>query len=95
MRSRYSAFTLGAADYLLASWAPQSRPSALTLDRDQRWTGLEIIETDGGQALAATGIVEFVAHYERGGVAGSLRERSAFARHEGRWVYVAAVGAAP
>ncbi len=88
MRSRYAAFVVGNDDYLLQSWAPESRPSRLTLDPGQRWTGLEILATADGRELSAVGEVEFIAHYEIDGVPGSMRERSRFRREAGRWVYV-------
>ena len=36
MRSRYSAFAVGDADYLLATWHPTTRPAELALDPEQR-----------------------------------------------------------
>ncbi|MFE9677973.1 YchJ family protein [Streptomyces sp. NPDC006259] len=84
MRSRYCAFVKGDAGYLLRTWHPRTRPGRLDLDPGMRWTGLEILDTVGGSAFHATGIVEFRASY-RGG---ALRERSRFERVEGAWVYV-------
>jgi len=88
MRSRYSAFAVGDAAYLERSWHPTTRPREMRLVPDQRWIGLDIVDTDAGGPLDADGIVEFVAHFERGGRAGQLRERSTFTRVDGRWVYV-------
>lgn len=88
MRSRFTAFALGDAEYLVHSWVPETRPDRVTIDPDQQWTKLEIIDTVDGRELAATGVVEFRAHYERAGEPGSLHERSNFRRHQGRWVYV-------
>jgi SEC-C motif-containing protein len=88
MRSRYSAFALGDADYLLATWHPTTRPAALDLDHDVRWTGLEVLATTGGSLLAAEGTVEFRASYVRGGRAGAQHENSRFARDGGRWHYL-------
>lgn len=90
MRSRYSAFVRGDADYLVHSWSPEQVPATIHLDPDRQWTGLEIVLTEAGRQLDVTGVVEFRASYvdERG--PGVVAERSTFARHEGRWVYVAA-----
>lgn len=88
MRSRFTAFATGAADHLLRSWAAAVRPQEVRVDPDRRWTRLEILDVIDGRELAATGVVEFRAHYEVGGVPGMLRERSSFAREQGRWVYV-------
>ncbi|WP_432134576.1 YchJ family protein [Streptomyces sp. bgisy154] len=84
MRSRYSAFVCGDADYLLRTWHPRTRPARLELDPGTRWTGLEILATADGTAFHTTGTVEFRASY-RGG---ALRERSRFERVDGAWVYV-------
>lgn len=44
MRSRYTAYTLGREDYLLATWHHSTRPSSLELSGEPRckWLGLEI-----------------------------------------------------
>jgi SEC-C motif domain protein len=88
MRSRYSAFVLGDAGYLLATWHPATRPRSLDLDRDVRWTGLDVLATTGGSPLGSEGTVEFRAHYRSGGAAGAQHENSRFVRDGGRWRYV-------
>lgn len=92
MRSRYTAFVLRDDAYLLHSWWPKARPRRVTFAPDQVWTGLEIVATEAGGMLDATGVVEFIARHRRNGIDGELHERSAFVRHDGRWVYA---GAAP
>ena len=44
MRSRYCAFVLQDAPYLLATWHASTRPTALDLDKETspRWLGLDI-----------------------------------------------------
>ncbi|WP_440556964.1 YchJ family protein [Streptomyces sp. SCPE 10] len=84
MRSRYCAFVKGDAQYLLRTWHPRTRPERLDLDPRMRWTGLEILDADGGSAFHTTGTVTFRASY-RGG---ALHERSHFERVDGAWVYV-------
>jgi SEC-C motif-containing protein len=88
MRSRYSAFATGDAEYLLHSWHPDTRPRDLTLDPAQRWFRLEIVQTTGGGLLHTTGTVEFRAHYRHSSHTGVLHERSSFTKMDGRWVYV-------
>ena len=88
MRSRYSAFVIGDADYLLTTWHSDTRPGALDLDDDVRWTGLDVLATAGGSLLAAEGTVEFRASYVRQGRAGSQHENSRFVREDGRWRYL-------
>ena len=88
MRSRYSAFVVGDAAYLLATWHPDTRPAALDLDDDVRWIGLDVLTTTGGSLLEAEGTVEFRAHYVRGRAAGAQHENSRFLREDGRWYYL-------
>ena len=88
MRSRYSAFVVGDAGYLLATWHPTTRPRTIELDRDVRWTGLDVLATTGGSLLSAEGTVEFRAHYVRDGAPGSQHENSRFVRQDGNWRYL-------
>jgi SEC-C motif-containing protein len=86
MRSRYSAFVLGLADYLLDTWHPGTRPPPPLLpDADVRWLGLEIRGHAVQDADHAT--VEFVARSRQGGRGRRLHERSRFVREQGRWYY--------
>ncbi|MDP9796526.1 SEC-C motif-containing protein [Catenuloplanes nepalensis] len=89
MRSRFSAFARGDADYLLQTWHPSTRPDDLTLDDGQRWLRLDLVDTAGGSLFEAAGEVEFRAHYRAGGRTGTVHERSRFVREDGRWFYVA------
>ena len=88
MRSRYSAFAVGDATYLLATWDPATRPRSLELDPAVRWTGLEVLATTGGGLFDTEGTVTFRAHSRVGGEEHVQGERSRFRRLEGRWVYV-------
>jgi SEC-C motif-containing protein len=81
MRSRYSAYAVDDLDHVFRTWHPRTRPTDLEPDPTLTWTGLTILGS--GEDW-----VEFVAAYERGGVAGERRERSLFERRGGRWVYV-------
>jgi len=89
MRSRYSAYALRKADYVLYSWHPSTRPSELDLSDDKtKWLGLTIVGTAGGQPDDDEGTVEFIAKYKIGGRACKLAEKSRFVREKGRWYYV-------
>lgn len=88
MRSRFSAYAVGDADYLLRSWHPTTRPRSLALDPELRWYRLDILATSRGGMLDTEGTVEFRAHYKTPDAAGSQHETSRFARHSGAWVYV-------
>jgi SEC-C motif domain protein len=88
MRSRYSAFIEGRREYLLWTWAEETRPETLNLDPGQRWLGLTIRATSAGGVADEVGEVEFVARSRVGGRGQRLHERSRFRRVNGLWVYV-------
>lgn len=88
MRSRYTAFAVGDAAHLTATWHPRTRPDGVDLDPARTWTGLEVVVTVAGGADDAFGVVEFRAHWSEGRARGELHERSRFARVRGRWHYL-------
>lgn len=88
MRSRFSAFVLGDAAYLLATWHESTRPDVLELDDSVRWLRLDIIDTFAGGLFDGEGVVEFMAHHKTGEDRGVLHERSTFVREAGAWFYV-------
>ena len=88
MRSRYSAFAVGHAAYLLASWHSSTRPASVDLDPRIRWTGLEVVGTSGGGLLAAEGTVEFRAFSVVERASGTQHENSRFVREDGQWRYL-------
>jgi SEC-C motif-containing protein len=88
MRSRYSAYSLGLADYLLETWYPSTRPHSLEVDPELRWYRLDILGRERGGMLDTDGTVEFEAHYRAGSERGSQRELSRFVRENGTWFYV-------
>jgi SEC-C motif-containing protein len=88
MRSRYSAFAVGDAGYVHATWDPRTRPARVELDLGDRWTLLEVLGATGGGLFDSTGTVRFRAHHSGGVVA----EDSAFRREGGRWLYVGPAG---
>ena len=85
MRSRYSAFVRDDADYVRASWHPDTRPSELTLEGGDQWLGLEIVDAkqdgDAGQ-------VHFRATHRDGDGFAVLEEHSRFVREDGHWFYL-------
>ncbi|RIJ01708.1 hypothetical protein DXK93_20895 [Achromobacter sp. K91] len=87
MRSRYSAFVLDKLPYLLATWHPSTRPSALEPNPPGlKWLGLAIKQTRSQDPEHAT--VEFVARSRQAGRAHRLHELSRFVREDGQWFYV-------
>lgn len=88
MRSRYTAYTLGDAAYLLATWHPDTRPPTLALDESPapKWLGLAVKahrQTDENHAM-----VEFVARWKVAGRAARMHELSRFEKIGGRWYYL-------
>ena len=90
MRSRYTAFALGLESYLLATWHPNNRPTALNLTDDPptKWLGLKVKHSANTEPTKAT--VEFVARYKIAGKAYRLHELSQFIHMENRWYYLTA-----
>ena len=90
MRSRYSAYALGRADYLLRTWHLSTRPAALDLARAPapKWLSLTIIRSEAGSSEDGDGVVEFVARFKVGGRAQRMHEVSRFRREAGQWFYV-------
>ena len=86
MRSRYSAFVLQDADYLLATWHPSHRPPTLAFEPGLKWLGLEVRDHRVVDATHAE--VEFVARSRVAGRAHRLHERSRFVCEDGRWYYL-------
>ena len=87
MRSRYTAFTLHEAHYLLKTWHPRTRPPSLELDEVQ-WIKLEVLSTRQGRPNQQQGQVHFIAHYQQAGRPQQLEEYSHFERKAGTWYYV-------
>ena len=86
MRSRYSAFVLKRADYLLATWHASTRPADVSPDDATKWLGLDVrrhavIDADHAQ-------VEFVARYRTAGRGARIHELSRFVLEAGRWYYL-------
>jgi SEC-C motif-containing protein len=88
MRSRYTAFALGKAAYLLGTWSAATRPASLALDEQPapKWIGLQVLRHE--QQDDSHAVVEFIARYKVNGRAFKMRETSRFAKEDGRWFYV-------
>ncbi len=93
MRSRYTAFVMGAIDYLVDTTAPEKRD---IIDREiiaeqvkvTVWTGLTILDTKEGQRGDKSGMVEFEAAFELPDEQCVLHEKSNFYARDGKWFYV-------
>nr|HQV23117.1 YchJ family metal-binding protein [Agitococcus sp.] len=81
MRSRYTAFVLQKAQYLVdthhADFREANALQALKKSfKNTQWLGLEVIGVEAGQATDNQGIVEFKAHFNSLGKQQVLHERS-------------------
>ena len=90
MRSRYSAYSKGAFDYLSESLHPDHRddydPAATRRwAENSDWIGLKVVEAE---EQGDEGKVEFIATYREKGVIHSHHEVGNFLRRDGRWYYV-------
>lgn len=85
MRSRYSAYAMRNAPYLLATWHSSTRPVTMDFPAAQEWQHLRIVAAHE-QGNSAT--VEFVARSRIAGRKHELHEISRFVRVFGRWFYV-------
>ncbi|WP_163558012.1 YchJ family protein [Halomonas sp. NO4] len=88
MRSRYSAFALDLADYLLATWHPSTRPARLDPDPATVWKCLEVLEVLESGEEGERGWVHFRATFREGRRWSVLEESSRFVREAGRWFYL-------
>ncbi len=91
MRSRYTAYALGRADYVLATWAPQTRPASLAIDPPDtphavRW--LDLVVHSHTQLTPTQAQVMFTARYREGGRGYRLKEHSRFLLIDDKWYYL-------
>lgn len=93
MRSRYTAFTLANADYLMKSWYSKTRnikekEAIRRWAQSVKWVKLEILSKVAGEESDSTGYVSFRALFMEDGVMDQILEDSFFERENGKWVYV-------
>lgn len=88
MRSRYSAFAKGRADYLLHTWHASTRPEVLELDGEIRWLRLIVEDSTGGGPFDNAGTVTFTAIGRGPEGRFEQHETSRFVREGGQWFYV-------
>lgn len=92
MRSRYTAYARGDADYLQCTSAGEAsrrfdRADVENSFRSTEWLGLEVHKVEGGQAMDTVGHVTFTARFLQHGRIHILSERSEFRRIGGAWRY--------
>jgi len=88
MRSRYTAYVLQEADYLLKTWHPSTKPKTIGSAAMSGWYGLHIVRTEAGGKDDDQGVVEFRAKLIRRAKLWRFHEISHFVKEKDRWVYV-------
>jgi len=93
MRARYSAYATLQVDFLYESSGPQARKefdreTCLGWAKSAEWTGLEVLESEGGGEGDDTGTVSFEAKYTVQGKECVHREKAQFARVDGEWRFI-------
>lgn len=88
MRSRFTAYAVGATDHIFRTWHPRTRPDDLAPSPGVTFTRLEVLRVEAGGEDDQDGVVEFRAHLLVGRADDVLHERSRFVRRGGRWVYL-------
>ena len=93
MRSRYTAYTQGNIDYIVATQAGPAAEDYNTEDariwaKSLKWEGLEIFNT---QIDGDVGFVRFDASYQMDRKHYVLSEYSEFHKMDGRWIYWASL----
>lgn len=96
MRSRYVAFTLGDADYLMKSWASEKRNLSEKEEirnwaRAMMWVKLKILNVSAGKENDMQGYVTFQAFYREKGKLKQICEESYFEKRNDGWVYVSGI----
>lgn len=89
MRSRYAAYALGLADYILETTHPQNpqvknREQILIFSKQTEFCGLDILSFEDGEKIA---YVTFKAHLRQNGQDAPLKEKSEFEKVDGKWLY--------
>ena len=88
MRSRYTAYVLQDASYLLKTWHFSKKPSTIGSLSGSEWYGLNIINTEEGGKDHNRGIVEFKASVVRPNKIWRHHEISRFVKEDGKWFYI-------
>jgi SEC-C motif-containing protein len=92
MRARYSAYALGAIDFIVETCLRDDKHD-IDIDATRKWSekskwiGLKILRTEKGGPSDQEGKVEFVATYVQDGLREEHHEISNFVRKDGEWLF--------
>ena len=93
MRSRYSAYAMGNAQYLYKTWHENTRPSLASLRESgpQKLIALKIVSTQAGGEKDLKGMVEFITSSESNNPEEPIyqhHEKSLFIKVKEQWLYI-------
>jgi len=92
MRARYSAYVVGAVDFILNSTIEGKRKECdekaiRKWSQESVWHKLEIIETSNGGPEHTEGMVDFIAEFSESGIRKNLHEKATFKKVDGKWYF--------
>ncbi len=93
IRARYTAHTLGAMEFILATHHPSTRSdideaATARWARESQWLGLEILSVEGGEADDNSARIEFIARYrDAARRRHTHHERGVFEKYHGQWYF--------
>ena len=88
MRARYTAYVLNNNNFILSSWAHESRPEEETLQSPQTWIALEITDSDAICKDSRIATVSFNASFTTPSGVTTVSERSRFVKRSQCWYYL-------
>ena len=96
MRSRYTAFTRAAVDYVLETHSAKtreevSREAIEAWAKGSEWLGFELLGTEEGGPTDEHGVVRFRARYRQNGRIFEHLEIAEFQKEDGAWRFVTSV----
>jgi SEC-C motif-containing protein len=92
MRARYSAYALGAIDFIVDTCV-RDDDHGIDIEATKRWSekstwiGLKILRSEKGGASDSEGKVEFTATFVKDGLREEHHEISNFVRKDGAWLF--------
>jgi len=88
MRARYSAYVLGKEDFILSSWAFETRPKELFINHRTQWLALKDVIPEPVSAKTNNAAVSFTTIYLEENMLHTLQERSTFIMRSTGWYYL-------
>jgi len=93
LRARYTAFTRGDIDFILATHHSKTRQEVKREEieewsKQSEWHALKVVQTEAGQAADQEGTVAFCAEFTAQGKRQEHWEQALFQKEEGHWRFL-------